>query len=658
MSGLHFAQWGDIFTYPLVVVTKEGVIEEANQSFRQHLGLDSIPRGLPLHNLTLVPPQEVAEYLHRCARSRQFHPGSLRFKTDGSPDGTVFRCDGALLVPASEQKLALILLRLTPKAGPDEFQLLKRQIESMNQEIRRRMAVERELERQQRWLQVTLSSISDAVIATDLNGRIVFMNPTASSFTGWAIVDAMGQTLENVFRIVNEDSRLPVANPVHRTLREGVITGLANHTLLIARDGSTLPIDDGAAPIRDETGRIQGVVLVFHEVRSQRDLERSLREQTQRLTEENRRKDEYLAMLAHELRNPLAPIGNTLAILQKMPELPPTVKETCQVAEQQLNHLRHLIDDLLDVSRLTRGKIEIRKQPVELMKIVSEALNAIRPHALSRGVALSIEPADHPIGIEADAFRIAQVVSNLLHNAIKYTPQGGTVTVRTFETGEQSVISVKDTGAGIPATLMPYIFDLFVQGDQSISRTEGGLGIGLTLVRSIVAMHGGTVTAHSDGPGQGSEFLVSLPRCSLPADVGRPASRPVVAPRPARAAQLRILLVDDNPALVATLAQLLRLSGHTTETAVNGAEALERVTTFKPQVVLLDIGLPGMDGFAVARQIRLHYQAAALRIVAVSGYGQKEYKTLAREAGCDAYLVKPIDHDELDQLIAVYATEV
>ena len=244
--------------------------------------------------------------------------------------------------PAAGASDPLILLRLTPRSIANQFTVLTRQIEELHREMKARRAAEKELAKQQRWLQVTLSSISDAVIATDTAGRVVFLNPTASSLTGWTSVDAIGQELESIFTIVNEETRLPVRSPVHRTLEEGIITGLANHTVLISRTGVSVAIDDGAAPIRDEDGQIRGVVLVFHEVTNQRNLERSLREQTQRLLEENRRKDEYLAMLAHELRNPLAAIANALAVLQSSPSVPAAGLDTCQIAEEQLRHLRKL----------------------------------------------------------------------------------------------------------------------------------------------------------------------------------------------------------------------------------------------------------------------------------------------------------------------------
>ncbi len=648
-----FSQWAEIFPQALALVTREGVIQAANRRFLDLLGCGAEEvRGQALSRYVVTSDEEIHSWLGLCARSRQFVLGTLQLKLPslGSDEGHV-RSEGALFAPAQDGNPTGLLLRLTPRSEANQFTFLKQQIDALNTEIKLRRAAETELAKQQRWLHVTLSSISDAIIATDTAARVVFMNPTASVLTGWALADAVGQDLETIFHIVNEETGLPVRNPAQRTLQEGVITGLANHTMLISRNGSSVAIDDGAAPIRDEAGRIQGVVLVFHEVTNQRNLEKSLREQTQRLLEENRRKDEYLAMLAHELRNPLAPIANAFAVLKKIPGLPSIATETCHIGEGQLRHLRRLIDDLLDVSRMTHGKISLTTSRVDLSTIVSHAVTTMRPFLVSRDIDLEVTVAPQTIWVEADAFRFAQVVSNLLHNAGKYTAPQGRVTLRVTRDHQDALVSVRDTGSGIPETLLPYIFDLFVQGDQSLSRTEGGLGIGLTLVRSIVALHNGSIVAQSDGPERGSEFVVRIPLASPPDDA---QALPPAATSQEVPTGLRILVVDDNPALVTTLATLLSLSGHQPETALNGTEALERSTTFQPHVVLLDIGLPGMDGFTVARQLRQRQSIRPLRIIAISGYGHAEYQDLGKAAGFDAYLVKPLDHDALDRLLATY----
>lgn len=651
MLAEQFAQWANIFPYALAMVTRKGIIRDANRHFVGMLGrsYDAIV-SRPLSDFSATSDEDLHALLTSFSRSRDFTPGSLLLKAPTQETAAPFRCEGALLSPETASDPAMLLLRFTPRSEANQFTALKLQIEALNREISTRLTAERELDKQRRWLQVTLSSISDAVIATDTGARVIFMNPTASALTGWANADALGQPLETIFHIINEETRLPARNPVQRTLAEGVITGLANHTVLIARTGAEVAIDDGAAPIRDETGHVAGVVLVFHEVTNQRNLERSLRQQTQRLLEENRRKDEYLAMLAHELRNPLAPVANALAALKRLPVLPPVGIETIHIAEEQLRHLRRLVDDLLDVSRMAHGKITLQKTRADLRQIISHAVETIKPFLASRQVQLHVDLSAAAMWLNADPFRLSQVLTNLLHNAGKFTEPQGSVSVGVTQDAEEVNISIRDTGKGIPETLLPYIFDLFVQGDQTISRTEGGLGIGLTLARNIVSLHDGTITATSAGPGKGSEFLVRIPLVDQAGGSEDHAPMSTLE----HPTGLRILVVDDNAALVQTLATLLNLSGHVVETALSGTDALARIAAFSPDVVLLDVGLPGMDGFSVAREVRARHQGGPLRIIAISGYGHAEYQTMGKEAGFDAYLVKPIDHEELDRLLALY----
>ncbi|HEY3475707.1 MAG TPA: ATP-binding protein [Anaerolineales bacterium] len=654
MAREQFSQWADIFPDALALVTPDGIIEAGNRKFQSLLGKKSgAIRGQSLTEFFFTPSDEgIVSYLRQCGRSRQFTLGSLHLKAATEVgDAARFRSEGALFAQQSEGTSSVILLRLTPRSLANQFSALTHQIHDLNLEIKKRMAAEKELARQQNWLQVTLSSISDAVIATDTGGRIVFMNPTACALTGWTSADGIGQELETIFNIVNEESRLPVRNPVQRTLEEGVITGLANHTVLVSRSGVSVAIDDGAAPIRDEEGIIRGVVLVFHEVTEQRNLERSLREQTQRLLEENRRKDEYLAMLAHELRNPLAAVANAFEVLRRLPAIPAVGLNTCQIAEGQLRQLRKLIDDLLDVSRMTHGKITLEKTRSELSAIVAQALETMKPFLSSRMIQLDIDMCADALWVDADFVRLAQVIGNVLHNAGKYTSAGGRVTVRTAQDRSDALITIRDDGHGIPETLLPYIFDLFVQGDQSLSRTEGGLGIGLTLARSIVGLHNGSIQARSEGVGKGTEFTVRIPLADAPQEAASTVTEHVST---APSSGLRILVVDDNPALVVTFATLLELSGHTLQTALNGDSALDQFASFEPDVVLLDVGLPGVDGFAVARALRQRDRSGKLRIVGISGYGQQEYQTIGKEAGFDAYLVKPVDYDELEHLLTAF----
>jgi two-component system CheB/CheR fusion protein len=751
-------------------------------------------------------------------------------------------------------------------------------------------------------LSITLQSIGDAVIATDEQGRVEFMNPVAESVTGWTREDAAGRPLTEVFRIVNEETGETVENPVMRVLREGQIVGSANHTVLVARDGREIPIDDSVAPMRDEQGKITGVVLTFHDTTErrraeealrtseqrlrrvlqnmpvmmdafaadgsivvwnceceqvtgyaadeivgnpraleqlypdplyrermlkawnergndyrnwewdlscrdgstrtvawsnisdrfpvsgwatwgvgvdvterkraeealrqgeerlrlaldagrmgtwewhiptgevcwsetleclhglapgsfegtfeafQRDihpedrdgvleaitralaegkdlyheyrimlpdgavrwiqgrgrlyrdasgqpvrmvgicmdiaerkgLEEALRERAAALVEADRQKDDFLAMLAHELRNPLAPIRNVAQLLRLRGTSDPSVRRASEIVERQVGHLARLVDDLLDVSRITRGKIELCKEPIDLAIVIRQALENLAPLMTARRHELSLSLPTAPLWLEADPVRLVQVVQNLLENAAKYTEPGGRIWVSAAGELDEVVLRVRDTGNGIAPELLPQIFDLFTQAERTLDRSQGGLGLGLTLVRRLVAMHGGSVSVQSPGLGQGSEFVVRLPHGPRASQVREEATLVAV---PASPSPRRVLVVDDNEDAAASLAELLQLSGHQVRVVHNGAATLEAAASSVPDVIFLDIGLPGMSGFEVARQLRKRSGFEDVTIVAVTGYGQTEDRQRAAEAGFDHHLVKPVDVKRLESLL-------
>jgi PAS domain S-box-containing protein len=767
--------------------------------------------------------------------------------------------------------------------------------------IDRKRAWER-LHRQSEWLRVTLASIGDAVIATDIEGRVTFLNAVAESLTGWTRADAAGEPLEDVFRIVNETTRRPVENPAARALREGTVVGLANHTVLIARDGTERTIDDSAAPIRDDDDAINGVVLIFRDVTERRTAERALeasearkaailqagldaiitidhegrilefnpaaerifgyprdeaigrsideliippslreahrrglghfraggegtilgrrieitamrsggaefpaelalarleapgpplftahvRDITERkkaeetlreserrfreladampqivwtarpdglvdycnergyeftgrpegenrdegwkpvlhpddarrsgdrwnesvktgepfqieyrfwdrsrgeyrwflgralavrdesgrvvkwygsatdiddqkraeeaLREADRRKDEFIAMLAHELRNPLAPILNALQVMKLAGEDARTAEPLREMMERQAHHMTRLVEDLLDVSRINSGKIELRKKSVDLVTLIRQVAEASRPFIEKRRHTLALSLPNGPMLLEADPTRLEQVLDNLLTNAAKYTDPGGSIGLTVVREGDAAVIRLRDTGIGIEPEMLPKIFDLFVQAEQRPDRAQGGLGIGLSLVRSLVEMHGGSVMVHSEGLGKGSEFVVRLP-VSKPAvatangDITDPKAGPS-ASSPRR----HILVVDDNRDAANSLARLLTiLCRQEVRVAYDGPSALEAAASFRPEVVLLDIGLPGMDGYEVARKLRARPELDGTLLVALTGWGQDEDRQRSKEAGFDRHLVKPVDPDALMRLLA------
>jgi len=371
-----------------------------------------------------------------------------------------------------------------------------------------------------------------------------------------------------------------------------------------------------------------------------------------KLREADRRKDEFLAMLGHELRNPLAPILTAVQVMRlRGVEDPETLKRAMEVVERQVRYQARLIDDLLDVSRITRGKIELQKEPVELATVVAHAVETSRPLIEARRHALSVSLPQEPVWLEADPIRLEQVLANLLNNAAKYTEPGGRIWLTGTREGNEIVLKVRDTGIGISPEMLSQVFDLFIQADQSLARSQGGLGIGLTLARSLVEMHGGRISAYSAGLGQGSEFTVRLPlmpkgqgRDEAGRQKARESSGVLSSPR-------RILVVDDNVDAARTLGELLELWGHQVRVVHDGPTAIETARSYRPEVVLLDIGLPKMDGYEVARRLRQLPGLSGMVLVALTGYGQEEDQNRAREAGFDYHFTKPVDLADLRKLL-------
>jgi len=491
----------------------------------------------------------------------------------------------------------------------------------------------------------TLTSIGDAVVVTDAQGRVTLLNPVAQVLTGWG-GEALGEPLETVFRIVNEATRDTAENPVSKVIRLGTTVGLTNHTVLIAKDGTELPIDDSGAPIRDARGRIVGVVLVFRDITERRSSER--------VTEDaDRRKDEFLAMLAHELRNPLAPIRNAAHTLALLGTGDDRVRWVAGVVERQVGLMTRLVDDLLDVSRITSGKITLQLATVSVAAVLAQAVEAARPPAESRGQTLEVDVSADVGWVDGDPARLAQAVGNLLDNAIKYTEDGGRLQLRARAEADEVVIVVEDSGIGIDPAVLPHVFDLFIQADRSLERRQGGLGLGLTLVHRLVEMHGGRVEAASAGPGLGSAFTIRLPRLAVEApEPAETETAPVPAAAPPAGPARRILVVDDHQDSTDSLALFLRLRGHEVRTAHDGPSALDEIERYRPDVVFLDLGLPGMSGYDVARRVRMMDDLGSLRLVALTGYGTDGDRRKTREAGFDVHLAKPVDPRALDALLA------
>ncbi len=484
---------------------------------------------------------------------------------------------------------------------------------------------------------MTLASIGEGVIATDLAGNITFVNPVAEAMTGIFESEAVGQPLNDVFHVLDEetrqavDIRLAAAVPAKQT-----------SYLLVAKDGTERFIEDSVRTIQDSEDNRIGTVIVFRDVTERRKVETSL-------IESNRHKDEFLAMLAHELRNPLAPISNALHVLNLVSSQEPTAIEGGVLIERQIEQLVRLVDDLLDVSRITRGLINLQKECVDLSMVISRAVESSKPLIDSRHHILQVDTADQPLLVFGDVVRLAQVFLNLLNNAAKYTPEGGRIALTVKAIADHQVeIKIRDTGVGIAADKLPRIFDLFTQLERTLERAAGGLGIGLTLVRRLTELHGGSVRVSSPGPGLGSEFTVVLPLADVaPATTEAEPADTRQSSQPGR----RVLVVDDNCDSADSLATLLRLFGHDVRAVYDGKQVLSVAKNYSPDLVLLDLGLPGLNGFEVAKQLRLITALKDVFIVALTGYGTEEDRRQTHTAGFNAHFIKPIDIASLQVLL-------
>jgi signal transduction histidine kinase/CheY-like chemotaxis protein len=397
----------------------------------------------------------------------------------------------------------------------------------------------------------------------------------------------------------------------------------------------------------DEIQFAQALADIIGTAAERKRLEAELRLRVGELAVADRRKDEFLAMLAHELRNPLAPVRNAVQILRATRAEDPDVVRLAELMGRQVGQMAHMVDDLLDVSRITRGKVDLRKERVTLTDAITRAVEIARPLIEDRRHQLNVSTPSEVVVLDADPMRLTQVLGNLLNNAAKYTEEGGRIWVTGARDGVEAVVRIRDTGIGLSPDMLTSVFDLFTQENRTLDRSQGGLGIGLTLVRSLVELHGGTVRATSEGPGRGSEFVVRLPAMPTGTHAGSEAkpSRPATAPRH------RLLIVDDNVDSAESLAELLGLTGHEVRTAHDGPAALIEARSFLPEVILLDIGLPRMNGYEVARRMREIPELRTAILMAMTGYGQEEDRRKSQEAGFDHHLVKPVDLSDLDRLL-------
>jgi PAS domain S-box-containing protein len=556
------------------------------------------------------------------------------------------------------------MLRLLPsEATTGRFLALNERIEQLTRAISARKRAEEEVRQERELLEVTLASIGDAVIVTDTKGEITFQNSVAEALTGWRVAEAIGKPLEQVFRIINEHSGETVESPAAKVLREGKTVGLANHTILISKDKSQHPIDDSGAPIRDANG-MRGVVLVFRDVTERKAIEvereslllseRAARTEAERA---GRMKDEFLATLSHELRTPLNAILGYATLLQMGGHGDDEVQEAVTTIAKNARLQAQLIEDLLDMNRIISGKIRLEVQMVELGAVIDAALETVRHSADAKGLRIRriIDPFAGPV--RGDPNRLQQIVWNLLSNAVKFTPKGGQIQVSLERANSHIEITVTDTGQGVTPEFLPHVFDRFRQADSTSTRHYGGLGLGLSIVKQLVELHGGTVRVKSPGVDLGASFVVSIPLAVIHAEDNKGE-----APGTAKGERydcrpelrgIRILVVDDEVDACKLVVSVLTDCHGEVDFATSAKDALVLLQSQKYDVLVSDIGMPEEDGYQFIRKVRaLGKERGAIPAVALTAFARSEDRRKAALAGFQTHLAKPVEAMELLAIVA------
>ncbi|HEX6260876.1 MAG TPA: PAS domain S-box protein, partial [Woeseiaceae bacterium] len=484
-----------------------------------------------------------------------------------------------------------------------------------------------------------VESADDAIIGKDLNGIITDWNNGAENLFGYTAEEAIGRPVSMLI----PPERIDEEPGILRRIRRG--EWISHYeTTRVRKDGTLLDISLSVSPIRDGSGTVIGASKIARNISDRKRMEEALRDS-------DRRKDEFLAMLSHELRNPLATIRNSVQLLRMDPG-DTMQRKVLAPLERQVSTLTRLVDDLMDVSRVTMGRVRLQRCDVAVDRVVRDAADSVRREMRDRKHTFTISVLDRNLVVNVDVVRLEQVVVNLLTNAAKYTPDGGTIDLSVRREGGDAVLCVQDSGIGIRPELLPHVFALFSQGATTLDRAKGGLGIGLALVKYLVEMHGGSVEARSAGPGTGSEFVVRLPLVQASDRPGETPQPPLSDSSNGTDHSLRVLVVDDNRDSADLQATLLHHNGHEVRTAYDGTDALKVALQFVPDVVLLDIGLPEIDGYEVAYRIRQQDVLSRVVLIAMTGYGQPEDRLRSQAVGFDHHLVKPAEFAELQAILA------
>ena len=500
-----------------------------------------------------------------------------------------------------------------------------------------------ELAEQKELLAVTLASIGDAIIVSDEQGQLDFMNKVAENVTGWKLTEARGRPATEVFQILNEESRATVESPIERVIREGVVVGLANHTLLIRKDGTEVPIDDSGAPIHDVTGKLRGVVLVFRDFSEQSRIQRDLRDAKEAAETANKAKDQFLAMLSHELRTPLTPVLATLNIWEASEDVPEALRGDVQMLRRSIELEARIIDDLLDITRLARGMLSFSPEDTDVHLLLEFLVGLCRSEIEGKSLRLSLNLKAQRHHVHTDAARLQQVIWNVIKNAIKFT-EAGEITISTSNDAQNNIeILVTDTGIGMAPETISTLFVPFEQADRSRNQRYGGLGLGMAISHALVELLNGKITARSAGLGHGSTFAITFPTSAPVPTPSEPESAP-----PVRRGKLKLLLIEDHADTARALTRLLRTRGYQVESAGGVAEATEIAQRNQFDVFLCDIGLPDGTGFDFINQIRQTHRTPA---IALTGFGMQQDVERAKEAGFDAHLTKPVNLQKLEGTI-------
>jgi PAS domain S-box-containing protein len=505
-----------------------------------------------------------------------------------------------------------------------------------------REAIGVELQRQKDLLEVTLSSIGDGVIVTDNHARITFLNHVAENLTGWGHSEALDQPIAHIFNIVSEDSRQSVESPVEKVLRMGTIVGLANHTLLIRKDGAEIPIDDSGSPITERDGTVRGVVLVFRDFSEHRVGERRLIQAKDEAEAASRAKDDFLASLSHELRTPLTPVLAILSSCEFNRSVPSSMLPTIRILRRNIELEARIIDDLLDLARISKGKLSMNLEVLDVNELLDGAISRRRNEMEAKHLSLETNFSAARHHVLADAVRLEQVLSNVLTNAIKFTPTDGKLTLATANEGPRVTVTIADNGIGMTDQTIAKMFTPFERGDSEVVRRAEGLGLGMAIAKNLVEALGGTISASSAGVGRGSAFTISLLTAEPATHLLQPLAGRVAESGPVQGHH--ILFVEDHADTAEVLTMLLQDFGYRVESCATVAEAIKLATEHRFDLLISDVGLPDGTGIDLLRAIRQH---SALPAIALTGFGMDTDVARYRQEGFDDHLTKPVDIQEL-----------